>query len=109
MKGCLLSSACSSHRFSPIFTLVPVFVFPSTAVSASIALLVFPIAVHHDSSIKAHRYGIGYGLGWAGAFFFLAAAVCMSLDDLVRESSRAKCCRWCWRGKHSDRNDLRQV
>ncbi|BFZ23941.1 hypothetical protein BsWGS_26980 [Bradybaena similaris] len=84
-------------------------IFLICAVSSTIALLVFPLAVELDSSIRSHRYGLGYGLGWGGAFFFLAAAVCMSLDDLVRESSRAKCCRWCWRGKHNDRNDLRQV
>ena len=73
------------------------------------ALLVFPIAVEIDRNISSHRYGIGYGLGWGGAFFFLAAAVCMSLDDLVREASRTKCCKWCWKSKHNDRTELRQV
>ena len=81
----------------------------SPALSATIALLIFPVAIEMDQSISTHRYGLGYGLGWGGAFFFLAAAVCMSLDDLVRESSRAKCCRWCWRSKAQDRNELRQV
>lgn len=83
--------------------------FTSAALSATVALIIFPISVELESSIHAHRYGIGYGLGWAGTFSFLAAAVCMSLDDLVRESSRTKCCRLCWRGQRSERNELRQV
>jgi hypothetical protein len=84
-------------------------VFFICALSASVALIVFPIAVELDSSIQTHHYSVGYGLGWVGTFLFLAAAVCLSLDDLCRYSSKAKCCRWCWRGKHSDRNDLRRV
>ncbi|GFO22029.1 endoglucanase [Plakobranchus ocellatus] len=84
-------------------------IFFISALSAIIALLIFPISVEIDSSVASHRYGLGYGLGWGGAFFFLAAAICMSLDDLVRECSRSRCCRYCWRSKHGDRGDLRQV
>ncbi|XP_070206529.1 trichohyalin-like [Littorina saxatilis] len=84
-------------------------IFIICALSTGVALMVFPIAIEIDRNISSHRYGIGYGLGWGGAFFFLAAAVCMSLDDLVREASRAKCCKWCWKSKHNDRTELRQV
>lgn len=84
-------------------------IFFISALSAIIALLIFPISVEIDSSVANHSYGVGYGLGWGGAIFFLAAAICMSLDDLVRECSRSRCCRWCWRGRHGDRGDLRQV
>ncbi|KAI8795998.1 hypothetical protein BgiMline_029698 [Biomphalaria glabrata] len=84
-------------------------IFLISALSASIALLIFPAAIEMDKTIKGHQYGVGYGLGWGGALFFLAAAVCMSLDDIVRQSSRTKCCKWCWKGKTNDRNQLRQV
>lgn len=83
--------------------------FSPPALSATVALIVFPIAVELDDTIHSRHYGVGYGLGWVGTLFFLAAAICMSLDDLVRESSRAKCCRWCWRSHQTDRSDLRQV
>ncbi|KAH9513528.1 hypothetical protein Btru_033277 [Bulinus truncatus] len=86
-----------------------IYYFHSAALSASIALLIFPAAIETDNTIKDHQYGVGYGLGWGGALFFLAAAVCMSLDDIVRQSSRTKCCKWCWKGKTNDRNQLRQV
>ncbi|CAG5119285.1 unnamed protein product [Candidula unifasciata] len=79
------------------------------ALSASVALIVFPIAVELDDTIHSRQYGVGYGLGWVGTLFFVAAAICMSLDDLVRESSRAKCCQWCWRSHQTNGSELRQV
>jgi hypothetical protein len=51
------------------------------------ALVIYPAGIEMDSSIESHYYGSGYGLGWGSAFFFLCAALCMSLDDLVRESA----------------------
>ncbi|XP_041377378.1 uncharacterized protein LOC121389795 [Gigantopelta aegis] len=84
-------------------------IFLVCALSTGVALIIFPIAIELDGQILSHRYGIGYGLGWGGAFFFLAAAVCMTLDELVRESARTRCFRWCWKGKESNRTELRQV
>ena len=41
--------------------------------------------------------------------FFFAASLCMSLDDLVRESTQNKCCRMiCWRSSSTDGNELQQ-
>lgn len=86
------------------------FFFSSAAASCTFALLIYPMSIELDKSIEGHRYGIGYGLGWGAAFFFYAAALCMSLDELVRASSRAKCCRCCWdRSNDGERGDLRQV
>ncbi|XP_067658172.1 uncharacterized protein [Haliotis asinina] len=84
-------------------------IFLVCALSTGVALIIFPVAVELDHTILSHRYGIGYGLGWGGAFFFFAAAICMTLDELVRESARVKCCKWCWKGSGSERTELRQV
>ena len=65
--------------------------------STGAALVIYPAGIEMDSSIESHYYGSGYGLGWGSAFFFLCAALCMSLDDLVRESAKAKCCRLCFK------------
>ncbi|KAL8581877.1 hypothetical protein ACOMHN_010251 [Nucella lapillus] len=38
-------------------------------------------------------FGTGYFLGWGGALSCLLAALLLSLDNLVQELARAKCCR----------------
>ncbi|XP_061163624.1 endoglucanase 4-like [Saccostrea echinata] len=61
-------------------------IFLVCAISTGAALIIYPVAMESNDSSSSHQYGPGYGLGWGSAFFFLAAAFCMSLDDLVRES-----------------------
>lgn len=65
------------------------------ALSTTVALIIFPVAIENDLKMLTHHYGTGYGLGWGGTIFFFAAALCMSLDDIVRESSTSICCGWC--------------
>ncbi|CAG2247973.1 unnamed protein product [Mytilus edulis] len=77
-------------------------IFLVCAMAATIALVIYPAGIEMDKSIASHYYGSGYGLGWGSAFFFLCAALCMSLDDLVRESAKAKCCRLCFKRDRSD-------
>lgn len=76
-----------------------------SAISTGAALIIYPVAMESNNSSSAHQYGPGYGLGWGSAFFFLAAAFCMSLDDLVRESSKAKICRLCFKSRQGDRRE----
>lgn len=68
-----------------------------SAMATGAALVIYPAGIERDGTIPSHYYGSGYGLGWGSAFFFLCAALCMSLDDLVRESAKAKCCRLCFK------------
>uniref|UniRef100_K1QJR7 Endoglucanase n=1 Tax=Magallana gigas TaxID=29159 RepID=K1QJR7_MAGGI len=62
-------------------------IFLVCAISTGAALIIYPVAMESNNSSSAHQYGPGYGLGWGSAFFFLAAAFCMSLDDLMMDSS----------------------
>lgn len=80
-------------------------IFLVCAISTGAALIIYPVAMESNNSSSAHQYGPGYGLGWGSAFFFLAAAFCMSLDDLVRESSKAKICRLCFKSRQGDRRE----
>ncbi|XP_069111557.1 transmembrane protein 47-like [Argopecten irradians] len=84
-------------------------IFLVCALSVGIALIIYPTVMELDPSIQVHLYGPGYGLGWGGAFFFLVAALCMTLDELVRESSRAKCCRFCFKSRQRERSELQRV
>ncbi|CAI9728508.1 endoglucanase 4-like isoform X2 [Octopus vulgaris] len=70
-------------------------IFLICALSTTVALIIFPVAIEHDLKLLSHHYGTGYGLGWGGTIFFFAAALCMSLDDIVRESSTSICCTLC--------------
>lgn len=70
-------------------------IFLICALSTTVALIIFPVAIENDLKMLTHHYGTGYGLGWGGTIFFFAAALCMSLDDIVRESSTSICCGWC--------------
>lgn len=75
-------------------------IFFVCALSTTVALVMYPIALAIDEAVTSHSYGSGYGLGWGGSAFFFAASFCMSLDDLVRESAQNKCCRYlCWRSR----------
>lgn len=84
-------------------------IFLVCAMAATVALVIYPAGIEMDKSIASHYYGSGYGLGWGSAFFFLCAALCMSLDDLVRESAKAKCCRLCFKRDRSDGTESQQV
>ncbi|XP_060083854.1 uncharacterized protein LOC132563111 [Ylistrum balloti] len=84
-------------------------IFLVCALSVGIALIIYPTVMELDPTIEVHLYGPGYGLGWGGAFFFLVAALCMTLDELVRESSRAKCCRFCFKSRQRERSELQRV
>ncbi|KAK3592582.1 hypothetical protein CHS0354_018850 [Potamilus streckersoni] len=84
-------------------------IFLVSALCSCIALVIYPIAIEVDPTINNHTYGTGYGLGWGGTVFFFLASFCMSLDDLVRESSNAKCCRYCWKSSSNERTELQQV
>ena len=66
-----------------------------SALSCVAALVVYPVALVVDEDSTVHTFGVGYGLGWVSAVFFLASALCMCLDDLVRAVARGlcKCCR----------------
>ena len=79
-----------------------------TALSTSIALIIYPVSIE-TAEIPAHTYGAGYGFGWGSAFFFLVSAFCMSLDEVVRESSKAKCCKLCFKSRNSERAELQSV
>lgn len=83
--------------------------FLISAISAGAALIIYPIYIETDNKIGSHTYGSGYGLGWGGAFFFLTAALCMSLDELVRESSKAKCCKLCFKPRGDERSESQPV
>ncbi|XP_062582937.1 uncharacterized protein LOC134244697 [Saccostrea cucullata] len=80
-------------------------IFLVCAISTGAALIIYPVAMESNDSSSSHQYGPGYGLGWGSAFFFLAAAFCMSLDDLVRESAKAKICRLCFKSRQGDRRE----
>ena len=58
--------------------------------SMMVALVVYPAAIELERKVSQHSYGVGFGLGWGAVFFFLLAALCMCLDDVVR--TVAKCC-----------------
>ena len=84
--------------------------FSFSALCSSVALLIYPIALSVDENLRSYSYGSGYGLGWGGTAFFFAASLCMSLDDLVRESTQNRFCRMiCWRSSSTDGNELQQV
>ena len=38
-----------------------------------------------------HSFGVGYGVGWGAAFFFLASSICMCLDELITRCARLRC------------------
>ena len=95
---------CMLHLLYNVILII-IFLFCFSALSTTIALIIYPIAIAMDDSIHSHTYGSGYGLGWGGTAFFFAASLCMSLDELVRESSQNKCCRYlCWR-RRNDRGE----
>ncbi|KAL5014430.1 hypothetical protein ScPMuIL_008700 [Solemya velum] len=83
-------------------------IFFVCAFSSAMALIIYPVAIEVDHKIELHTYGTGYQLGWGGAAFFLAAAICMSLDELVRETTSMKCCRRCFKKKETERTELQQ-
>ncbi|XP_060574753.1 uncharacterized protein LOC132732356 [Ruditapes philippinarum] len=85
-------------------------IFFVCALSTTVALIIYAVAISMDESIRSHTYGSGYGLGWGGTAFFFAASFCMSLDELVRESAQNKCCRYlCWRSRSNDRDNSQNV
>ncbi|XP_053378552.1 uncharacterized protein LOC128548156 [Mercenaria mercenaria] len=85
-------------------------IFFVCALSTTVALIIYAVAISTDESIHSHTYGSGYGLGWGGTAFFFAASFCMSLDELVRESAQNKCCRYlCWRSRSNDRDNSQNV
>ena len=59
-----------------------------TALCSSVALIIYPKALSVDDNIRLNSYGSGYGLGWGGTAVFFAASQSMSLDELVRESTK---------------------
>ena len=63
-----------------------------SALSCVGSLIIYPLGITLEKLVGAHSYGFGYGLGWGAAFFFLAAAICMCLDDVVRGISKGFCC-----------------
>lgn len=76
-----------------------------SALSTTIALIIYAVEISLDTSIESHNFGTGYRLGWGGTAFFFAASFCMSLDEIVRESAQNKCCRYiCFRSR-SDEDD----
>ena len=75
--------------------------FPFAALSCVGSLLIYPLGITIENEIGHHTYGYGYGLGWGAAFFNLAAAICMCLDDVVRAVTKGFCC---CRKKQSDSN-----
>lgn len=81
-----------------------------SALTTTVALIIYAVAISTDESIRSHTYGSGYGLGWGGTAFFFAASFCMSLDELVRESAQNKCCRYLfWRSRSNDRDNSQHV
>lgn len=60
------------------------------ALACSAALVTYPVALQIGPKLPEHSYGFGYGLGWGASICFLAAAICMSVDDMVRHLSE----RW---------------
>ena len=62
-----------------------------SALSTAAALVIYPVAIELERRMAVHTYGVGFGLGWGASFFFLAAALCMSLDDVVRTLARVCC------------------
>lgn len=63
-----------------------------------------------DESIESHELGTGFKLGIGGTVFFFAAAFCMSLDEIVRESAQNKCCRYiCFRSRNNDDDNSHPV
>ncbi|XP_052759673.1 uncharacterized protein LOC128202671 isoform X2 [Mya arenaria] len=85
-------------------------IFVVCAMSSTIALIVYAVAISTDETIQSHTYGSGYGLGWGGTAFFFAASFCMSLDELVRESAQNKCCRYIfWRSRNNDDDNSHPV
>ncbi|KAK3105244.1 hypothetical protein FSP39_020667 [Pinctada imbricata] len=84
-------------------------IFLVCALCTGIALIIYPVYIEVATDIDTHQYGAGYGFGWGSAFFFLVSAFCMSLDELVRESSKAKCCKLCWKTRNAERAELHNV
>ncbi|XP_074655129.1 uncharacterized protein LOC141908815 isoform X2 [Tubulanus polymorphus] len=67
-------------------------IFVICALTMTSALIVYPVFVMRKSP-RDYRYGYGYYLGWACAFFFYTAAFCMMLDDLIHTASKGcGCC-----------------
>lgn len=85
-------------------------IFFVCALTTTVALIIYAVAISMDASIHSHTYGSGYGLGWGGTAFFFAASFCMSLDELVRESAQNKCCRYLfWRSRSNERENSQHV
>ncbi|XP_052285350.1 uncharacterized protein LOC127881489 [Dreissena polymorpha] len=85
-------------------------IFFVCALSSTIALIIYAVAMSTDSTFASYSFGSGFGLGWAGTAFFYAAAFCMSLDELVRESAQNRCCRYIfWRSRTSEPENTHPV
>ena len=62
-----------------------------SALLIAFSLVIYPLAIEINWRMSAeHTYGVGFGLGWGASLFFLSAALCMSIDDVMR--TLAKCC-----------------
>ena len=63
-----------------------------SALACTAALITYPLAIESDKIHLDHTYGYGYGLGWGSSFFFFASAICMTLDDIIKEMAKGVCC-----------------